>query len=96
MAYTVAMAEVAVGSGAQLGRLAGGLLFDLGGFGCPFLVASVPLDSFNDESNAQSLGVQMRSAPQKLRALSLCALVGLMFEDEVQEDEEVCRGLLLS
>eukprot|EP00439_Symbiodinium_sp_Y106_P051521 s4736_g6.t2 len=66
VAYTVAMAEVAVGSGAQLGRLAGGLLFDLGGFGCPFLVASV--------------------------ALSLCALVGVMFEDDVQEDEEVCRG----
>ena len=53
MAYTVAMAEVAVGSGAQLGRLAGGLLFDLGGFGCPFLVASVQLDSFNADSNAR-------------------------------------------
>ena len=90
------MAEVAVGSGAQLGRLAGGLLFDLGGFGCPFLVASVPLDSFDAGSNAHSLQEFRCDRPQQLRALSLCALVGLMFEDEVQEDEEVCRGILLS
>lgn len=41
MAYVVGMAEVAVGFGAQLGRLAGGALYDLGGFGCPFLSAAV-------------------------------------------------------
>jgi len=43
VAYTVAMAEVAVGCGAQLGRLLGGFLFDLGGFACPFGVASLAL-----------------------------------------------------
>eukprot|EP00438_Fugacium_kawagutii_P006855 Skav200839 [mRNA] locus=scaffold2392:39496:41371:- [translate_table: standard] len=32
VAYVVGMAEVAVGFGAQLGRLAGGGLYDLGGF----------------------------------------------------------------
>jgi len=41
VAYVVGMAEVAVGFGAQLGRLAGGALYDLGGFGCPFLSAAV-------------------------------------------------------
>ncbi|CAL1149273.1 unnamed protein product [Cladocopium goreaui] len=43
VAYVVGMAEVAVGFGAQLGRLAGGALYDLGGFGCPFLSAAVCL-----------------------------------------------------
>lgn len=50
VAYVVGMAEVAVGFGAQLGRLAGGGLYDLGGFACPFLTASVPLsgDDFGE------------------------------------------------
>jgi len=45
VAYVVGMAEVAVGLGAQLGRLGGGGLYDLGGFGCPFLTASLSLSS---------------------------------------------------
>mmetsp|Transcript_19431 Transcript_19431/g.61116 ORF Transcript_19431/g.61116 Transcript_19431/m.61116 type:complete len:559 (-) Transcript_19431:70-1746(-) len=36
--YVIAMTEVAVGSGGQLGRLCGGFLYDLGGFACPFVV----------------------------------------------------------
>lgn len=43
VAYVVGMAEVAVGLGAQLGRLGGGGLYDLGGFGCPFLTTSLSL-----------------------------------------------------
>mmetsp|Transcript_103184 Transcript_103184/g.291356 ORF Transcript_103184/g.291356 Transcript_103184/m.291356 type:complete len:537 (-) Transcript_103184:133-1743(-) len=44
LAYVVALIEVAVGSGGQLGRLCGGFFFDLGGFSCPFvLVASLQL-----------------------------------------------------
>lgn len=39
--YVIAMTEVAVGSGGQLGRIAGGCLFDLGGFACPFAVIAV-------------------------------------------------------
>eukprot|EP00929_Paragymnodinium_shiwhaense_P035160 TRINITY_DN19023_c0_g1_i1.p1 TRINITY_DN19023_c0_g1~~TRINITY_DN19023_c0_g1_i1.p1 ORF type:complete len:520 (+),score=59.17 TRINITY_DN19023_c0_g1_i1:171-1730(+) len=38
MPYIIAMTEVAVGSGGQIGRLCGGFLFGAGGFACPFLV----------------------------------------------------------
>lgn len=43
VAYVVGMAEVSVGLGAQLGRLGGGGLYDLGGFACPFLTTSLRL-----------------------------------------------------
>lgn len=39
--YIVGMIEVAVGSGAQVGRLVGGFLFDAGGFGCPFCFVAI-------------------------------------------------------
>eukprot|EP00450_Noctiluca_scintillans_P029381 CAMPEP_0194548190 /NCGR_PEP_ID=MMETSP0253-20130528/93260_1 /TAXON_ID=2966 /ORGANISM="Noctiluca scintillans" /LENGTH=549 /DNA_ID=CAMNT_0039395475 /DNA_START=12 /DNA_END=1661 /DNA_ORIENTATION=- len=39
--YVVAMIEVSVGTGGQLGRFMGGFLFDLGGFACPFVVIGV-------------------------------------------------------
>lgn len=38
--YVIGMAEVAVGIGAQFGRLAGGFLYDQGGFAFPFLLVS--------------------------------------------------------
>ncbi|CAJ1368349.1 unnamed protein product [Effrenium voratum] len=43
VAYTVGMVEVAVGSGAQLGRIGGGSLFGLAGFACPFAACSLGL-----------------------------------------------------
>mmetsp|Transcript_15458 Transcript_15458/g.54159 ORF Transcript_15458/g.54159 Transcript_15458/m.54159 type:complete len:569 (-) Transcript_15458:17-1723(-) len=39
--YVLGMVEVAVGTGSQLGRMLGGVMFDLGGFPCPFLVLAV-------------------------------------------------------
>lgn len=39
--YVIGMAEVAVGMGAQIGRIVGGILYDQGGFACPFLIVVV-------------------------------------------------------
>eukprot|EP00928_Gymnodinium_smaydae_P055548 TRINITY_DN39062_c0_g1_i1.p1 TRINITY_DN39062_c0_g1~~TRINITY_DN39062_c0_g1_i1.p1 ORF type:complete len:554 (+),score=41.03 TRINITY_DN39062_c0_g1_i1:217-1662(+) len=39
--YVVGLIEVGVGLGSQLGRVVGGLLFDLGGFACPFYVIAI-------------------------------------------------------
>jgi len=38
--YALGMVEVGVGVGAQIGRLLGGLLYDVGGFACPFCALS--------------------------------------------------------
>jgi len=39
--YTVAMTEVCVGAGSQLGRVVGGFLFDVGGFALPFVLVGI-------------------------------------------------------
>uniref|UniRef100_A0A7S1AF03 Major facilitator superfamily (MFS) profile domain-containing protein n=1 Tax=Noctiluca scintillans TaxID=2966 RepID=A0A7S1AF03_NOCSC len=39
--YAIAMTEVCVGSGGQLGRVMGGFLFDVGGFALPFVVTGI-------------------------------------------------------
>ena len=39
--YTMAMTEVCVGAGSQLGRVVGGFLFDVGGFALPFVVVGI-------------------------------------------------------
>lgn len=36
--YVIGLTEVAVGSGSNIGRIAGGFLYDLGGYPCPFLI----------------------------------------------------------
>jgi predicted MFS family arabinose efflux permease len=41
LTYLIAMTEVAVGAGGQIGRMAGGFLYDFGGLSCPFLCCAL-------------------------------------------------------